>query len=109
MHPKNTLYSIAWGLLQLPAHDGTQQAFRRIREFKRAITDYAHEQGWGLRLIESRWGPNGQPFEEYELSKRVDAGYRSEFAGTLQECCLKIVEEDIARTEPGYREPEDVM
>lgn len=108
MHPKHTLYAIAWDMIRLPQyprkHDGrlvTDQATAQQRlELKKACREYANERDWSLALVSQH---NGE--EEWQLSRWISKegaliGSRVEHVGTLQSCCLHIVADDIKQTEP---------
>lgn len=100
MHPRHTLYAVAWDMIVLPT-DHTQKAAAERTEIKRACRIYARCAGWRLSLSFATYGGS----EVWKLEKRVpaqladkvtllDYGYRDEFIGSLQECCLKIAAHD---------------
>lgn len=94
---KHTLYAMAWGLIRLPGYPAgenfTQIASERIR-LKHACRAYAAARGWSLSLDLSEIS-TGPEHEVWKLSPRLTSPARRSYWGTLQECCLKIVEDDI--------------
>ena len=83
---KHTLYALAWSIIQLPPQDWNIVNHQERVRIKRACRAYARARGWSLELANFANGA-----EQWSLW----GGHNPVLFGTLQECCLRIVEHDL--------------
>lgn len=91
---KHTLYAVAWGIIQLPPRDDEPRNYQERVRIKRACRAYAMARGWMLALTHDEAPNSEQWMLTHHDATHVPHVSRAKF-GTLQECCLHIVEHDI--------------
>lgn len=94
---KHTLYAVAWDIIRLPEYRTdryVQDIARERQRIKRACRAYAAARGWNLSLDFSEVSTSSER-EVWKLSPCLTSPARRSYWGALQECCLKIVEDDI--------------
>lgn len=92
---KHTLYAVAWDIIRLPAQDGEQATHQTRVRIKRQCRAYAKALGWEL-VLTNRF--NGE--EQWALYRTGEQPLANglganSFFGTLEQCCLHLVERDI--------------
>jgi hypothetical protein len=95
MHPRNTLYAVAWGMLELPKYEPYPVAHayiaRQRLQIKKACQAYAMARGFRLSLLQT--DRSRETWWVYNES--LAYGNQTLATGSLQDCCKYIVTHDM--------------